>query len=87
MVDMNTGALRPGGTLLKDFDPFKVSEIAVRLKEPIYRGGFGKEEQILETYITLPPRLVRYDNNSMFTIQRGRTPARLILSQANAVTA
>lgn len=82
MISSQSGEVLPGGTLLEDLGALPVAQIAVRLENPEYRSGFEKEDKIMETYESLPPRLARYVDDSIVTIYRGRKEATLLFGQS-----
>ncbi len=78
MVKTLDGERTPGGALLEDFGAYVGAEVAVRLEEPGYRSGFGKEDRVLETYHSLPPRMVT-TGGSAVTIRRGRREGMMLI--------
>jgi len=80
-LSMDTGEPLSGGTILEDLGHPQTAQIAVRLEEPEYRSGFGKEDQVLERYISLPSRLVAVGAHSMLTINRGRKSGTFLLGK------
>jgi hypothetical protein len=73
LVDMATGQPVTGGTLLQDLGEFHGPRLAVRLANPEYRSGMGKEDVVRERWQALPPRIAVQADGSAFTIQRGRS--------------
>ena len=73
LVDMATGQPVTGGTLLQDLGEFHGPRLAVRLANPEYRSGMGKEDVVRERWQALPPRVAVQADGSAFTIQRGRS--------------
>lgn len=75
------GTPLPGGTPLENFGDYHGRQIAIRLETPEFRSGFEKEDKVMETYVSLPPRLSRDRSGSIFTISRDRRPGNLLLGQ------
>lgn len=75
------GTPLPGGTPLENFGDYRGRQIAIRLENPEFRSGFEKEDKVMETYVSLPPRLSRDGAGSIFTISRDRRPGNLLLGQ------
>jgi len=61
------------GRLLEDFGTSPLTQVAVKLEDPVFRSGFAKEDRIMETYVELPPRTLRL-GSAILTIQHGRKP-------------
>lgn len=81
-VALQTGQLLPGGTLLHDLGDFQGARIAIPLQTPEYRAGFGKEDQVRETWAALPPRLTVSANGTAFTVRRGRSMGLPLIGKA-----
>ncbi len=81
LLDRMSGEPLPGGTLLENFGNFQVAEVAVQLKDPEFRSGFEKEDKVLETYVSLPPRLVHHADDAMYTIHRGRSSGTFLIGR------
>lgn len=81
-LSLKSGKQLPGGMLLENFGVMQTAQIAVRLETPEFLYGFGKEDRVLETYISLTPRLIRDDDDSMLTIDRGRKSGTILLGPA-----
>lgn len=73
LVVMATGHPVTGGVLLQDLGEFHGPRLAVRLANPEYRAGMGKEDVVRERWQALPPRITVQADGSAFTIQRGRS--------------
>jgi hypothetical protein len=71
----------PGGQLLESLGPFRGPEVAVRLKEPEYRSGFGKEDRVTEIHRQLPARVVAGVSDSVYTLYHQRTPGLPLLGK------
>lgn len=79
---LDSGQPVSGNKLRDDFGDFRVVEIAVRKEEPEFRSGFEKEDKVFEDYIPLPPRVMRHDKETMFTIYRGRVDKTFLTRRA-----
>ena len=73
LVVMATEHPVTGGVLLQDLGEFHGPRLAVRLANPEYRAGMGKEDVVRERWQALPPRITVQADGSAFTIQRGRS--------------
>lgn len=81
LVSRETGRPVPGGALLGELGTFRGPEVAVRLRNPEYRTGFGLGGQVAEAYHPLPPRVAVVPGGEAYTIHRGRTPGVPLVGQ------
>lgn len=81
LISREKGEPAPGSTLMKDLGAFRGPEVAVRLKEPEYRSGFGKEDKIYEHYHSLGRRVAFDSEDRLYTIDRERSTGSIPLFQ------
>ena len=73
LVSRASGQNVPGGQLLENLGPSRGPDVAVRLREPEYRSGFGKEDRVTETHYQLPTRVVAGLSDTVYTLYHQRT--------------
>lgn len=69
---LTTGKTSPGSVLLGDFSRFTGPQVAVRLANPEYRSGLGKDDRVKESYVSLPGRIALGADGAAYTVVRGR---------------
>lgn len=82
LVSGTTGQKPSAGQLLENLGPFRGPQVAIRLKDPEYRSGLGKEDRVTETYYHLPTRAIPGPPNSIYTVNRQRTPGLPLVGKA-----
>ncbi|MDW7712139.1 MAG: hypothetical protein SCH98_16860 [Deferrisomatales bacterium] len=81
LVSVETGRPVPGRSLLGGLGPFRGPEVAVRLRTPEYRTGFGTGGQVAEKYHGLPQRLAILSDGTAYTVHRGRSKGLPLIGQ------